>query len=120
MTPTWKAPGLRGHSLLSMITQLSPLAAGGSRMPTRDLYLVMTYKYTQKVSLFKEVTCDPPTACPTCTTQTADASAANQNVTPLNFSDKDLPDTPRSDSEQQMKQIAVNACSFARMTVLAC
>ncbi|TNN43778.1 hypothetical protein EYF80_046049 [Liparis tanakae] len=30
VTPTWKTPGLRRHSLLSIVTQCSPFAGGGS------------------------------------------------------------------------------------------
>lgn len=44
VTPTWKTPGLSGHNLLSIITQLSPSAAGRSRSPTRDLYLQVQTK----------------------------------------------------------------------------
>lgn len=45
VTPTWKAPGRRGHSLLSKITQFSPFATGSSRIPTKDLYLRKTHSH---------------------------------------------------------------------------
>lgn len=40
VTPTWCAPGRRGHSFRSINTQFSPFAAGSSCNPTKDLYLV--------------------------------------------------------------------------------
>lgn len=49
VTPTWKAPGRRGHSFLSINTQFSPFAAGSSRNPTKDLYLVKTRPRTISV-----------------------------------------------------------------------